>query len=78
MSPPHNLVIISLRRANVPENILDMVERYHKDAKNKFITQKFTTLWQSVEKEIITGCTPSLMLLSQTMTMTTNALVSLR
>ena len=68
-SIPHNIILTALRRAHVPEEIVDLVERYYVDVKIRFTTQQFTTEWQRVEKGIITGCTLSVILFALTMTM---------
>ena len=61
-SIPHNIILTALRRAHVPEEIVALVERYYVDVKIRFTTQQFTTEWQRVEREIITGCTLSVIL----------------
>ena len=66
---PHQLISIALRRAHVPEKVVQYIEEYYKEVSIRFTTEHFTTGWQLLEKGIITGCTLSVILFSLTMTM---------
>ena len=66
---PHQLISIALRRAHVPEKVVQYIEEYYKEVSIRFTTKNFTTEWQLLEKGIITGCTLSVVLFSLTMTM---------
>ena len=55
-SLPHWLILSSLRRAHVPEEMCTLIAEYYSDVKIRFSTKEFTTEWQKVEKGIITGC----------------------
>ena len=66
---PHSLILKTLKRAHVPEEVCDLVESYYADVKIRFTTRDFTTEWQKVEQGIITGCTLSVILFALTMTL---------
>ena len=66
---PHSLILKTLKRAHVPEDVCDLVESYYADVKIRFTTRDFTTEWQKVEKGIVTGCTLSVILFALTMTL---------
>ena len=66
---PHSLIMQTLRRAHVPEDVCSLVESYYGDVKIRFTTKDFITDWQKVEKGIITGCTLSVILFALTMTL---------
>ena len=68
-STPHQLIAIALRRAHVPEKVVEYIEDYYKEVSIRFTTDNFTTGWQQLEKGIVTGCTLSVVLFSLTMTM---------
>ena len=67
-SIPHKLIMKSLSEAHIPNDVIQLVESYYKDARIRFATRNFTTEWQRVEKGIITGCTLSVVLFSLAMT----------
>ena len=66
---PHSLILKTLKRAHVPDEVCDLVESYYADVKIRFTTRDFTTDWQKVEQGIITGCTLSVILFALTMTL---------
>ena len=68
-SMPHQLTMIALRRAHVPEEIVTLIDSYYKDVSIRFSAEEFITEWQQLEKGIVTGCTLSVILFSLTMTM---------
>ena len=66
---PHSLIMQTLKRAHVPEDVCALIESYYADVKIRFTTKDFTTDWQKVEMGIITGCTLSVILFALTMTL---------
>ena len=66
---PHSLIMQSLRKAHVPEEVCELVESYYSDVAIRFTTRNFTTEWQKVEQGIITGCTLSVILFALAMTL---------
>ena len=68
-SIPHKLIILALRRAHVPEDVITLVSSYYEDVQIRFTAGSFTTAWHKVEKGIITGCTLSVILFALTMTL---------
>ena len=68
-SLPHWLILSSLRRAHVPEEMCTLIAEYYSDVKIRFSTKEFTTEWQKVEKGIITGCTLSVIVFALAMSM---------
>ena len=65
----HQLISTTLKRANVPDSIVSLIESYYSDVQIRFTTKEFITEWQRVEKGIITGCTLSVVLFAMAMTM---------
>ena len=68
LSMPHQLVMETLRRIKVPEEIQQMVESYYQGVYIRFSTGQFVTEWQRLEKGIVTGCTISVILFALSMT----------
>ena len=68
LSIPHQVVMETLRRIRVPEEILKMVESYYNGVYVRFSTEHFVTEWQRLEKGIVTGCTISVILFALGMT----------
>ena len=68
LSMPHSLVMKTLRRIRVPEEIVQMVESYYSGVYVRFKTRDFVTEWQKLENGIITGCTISVILFALSMT----------
>ena len=66
---PHSMIMQSLRKAHVPEEVCELVESYYSDVAIRFTTMNFTTEWQKVEQGIITGCTLSVILFALAMTL---------
>ena len=66
---PHSMIMQSLRKAHVPEEVCELVESYYSDVAIRFTTRNFTTEWQKVEQGIITGCTLSVILFALAMTL---------
>ena len=58
----HQLIMTTLKRAQVPDGICKVIESYYSNVMIRFVTKEFTTEWQRVEKGIITGCTLSVVL----------------
>ena len=56
-SMPHSLILTALERTHVPERMCQLVKSYHSDIKICFTTKEYTSVWQQVEKGIITSCT---------------------
>ena len=68
LSIPHQVVMETLRRIRVPEEILKMVESYYNGVYVRFSTEQFVTEWLRLEKGIVTGCTISVILFALGMT----------
>ena len=66
---PHRLIMATLRRAHVPDEVCDLIESYYSEVMIRFTTKNFTTEWQKVEQGIVTGCTLSVILFSLSMTL---------
>ena len=65
----HKLLQLALERTHIPEPVRELVRSYYDKVEIRFTTNKFTTNWIRVERGIITGCTLSVILFAQTMTM---------
>ena len=66
-SMPHNLVKLTLQWYHVSEKIRQLLESYFDRLELRFAVQNFTTAWQRLEVEIVTGCTVSVILFSAAM-----------
>ena len=68
-SMAHVLINTALERAHVPQDVQEIVRSYYGKVEIRFTTKDFTTIWQQVEKGIVTGCTLSVILFALAMTM---------
>ena len=67
-SIPSSLILATLHRAHVTEDVCELVMSYYSDVKIRLITTKFTTKWKQHEKKATTGYTISVILFDLTMT----------
>lgn len=56
---PHALIYAALDHYHIPQHIKGMITSYFGGVKLRFKTVHFTTQWQSLEKDIVTGYTVS-------------------
>ena len=72
-SVPHQLIESAMELYHLPEKVLGIVRRYFGGMKIRFTADDYTTSWQRVEKEIVSGCTISPILFVMGMGMVTRA-----
>ena len=51
-SIPSSLILATLHRAHVTEEICEQMKSYYSDVKIRLITTKFTTKWKQLEKRV--------------------------
>ena len=63
-SMPHKLVEEALNRHHVPQSVCDLISDYYNNFRLRACSSTVTSEWQTLEKDIITGCTMSAVLFS--------------
>ncbi|XP_060083178.1 uncharacterized protein LOC132562453 [Ylistrum balloti] len=61
-SVPHQLIFKALEHYHIPDHIQKIVKSYFSNIRLRFTVREITTSWQALEKDIVTGCTISVIL----------------